>query len=134
LLLRQLPGILLAFCLLSLSAADRKLQPAIIKELVQISGPWEITLDFVEIRDCNCDAGFEIVNTNKKLRRFTLSEKTKILLLKNAGEYREATITDLAAARDGKDFGWRFDKDCPFEFRFDAKNKTVVEMRQVYLP
>lgn len=114
--------------------AGKKYQPAIIHELVQISGPWEISLDFVEIRDCNCDAGFEIVNTNKKLRRFFLSEKTKILLLKNAGEYREATVTDLAAGRDGKNFGWPFGADTPFEFRFDAKNKTVVEMRQVYLP
>ncbi len=128
---------LLAFfslALFSLGSAPKKPQAAIIHELTQIVGPWNIVLDFVDIRDCNCDAGFEIINANKKLRTFTLDKNVKIQLLKNAGEYVDATVTDLAAARDGKNFGWPFSRDTPFEFRFDPTQKRVIEIRQIYFP
>lgn len=115
-------------------AAQKKFQPAIIRELTQVSGPWQIVLDFVEIRDCNCAGGIEVVNKNGKLRTFTLDKKVKIRLLKDASEYADATPEQLAAGRDGRNFGWPFSADTPFEFRFDAAQKQVTEIRQVYFP
>lgn len=91
-------------------------------------------LDFVEVRDCNCAGGIEIVNENDKLRNFTLDEKVKIRLLKDASDYADATPEQLAAGRDGKNFGWPFSADTPFEFRFDAAQKRVIEIRQIYFP
>lgn len=130
---RILLTLLLALCATSF-AAEKKYQPAIIRSLTQVSGPWKIVLDFVEVRDCNCAGGIEVVNKNDKLRTFTFDTKVKIRLLKDAGAYADATPEQLAAGRDGKNFGWPFSADTPFEFRFDAAQKRVVEIRQIYFP
>ncbi len=109
-------------------------QNAIVKEIQSVGQNQFMVLDFVEIRDCNCDSGIKIVNVNKKLRRFNFTNKSKIWLLKNAGEYAEATLQQFMDARAGNHFGWGFDAETPFEFRFDSAGKKILEMRQVYLP
>lgn len=115
-------------------AAKPGVQAAIIHDIRPSEHGWRVQLDFVEMRDCHCDAGYEIVNKNTKLRTYQIDTAAFIWLLKNAGEYLQATPQDLIAGRKGKKLGWPFDEKTPFEFRFDAENKRVLEMRQVYLP
>ena len=93
---------------------------------------WELALDYVEIRTCNCDAGFEIVNNNSKIRRLTADRQTRIYLLKNAADFIEVKMEDLLQARDGKNYGWPFDKETPFDFKLE-KNR-ILEIRQQYFP
>lgn len=112
----------------------RKAQPAIIKTIRAVGQQWLLDLDFVEIRECHCDAGFEVVNKNTKIRSYHATNTTRILLLKNAGEHYAVQMDDLIAARKGKNFGWPFTPTTPFEFQFDATGKIIIEMRQTYEP
>lgn len=127
--------LLLALACSSLLSGDEKVvQTALVKEIETTGQHRFLVLDFVEVRDCNCDSGIQVVNRNKKLRRLRFTDESKIWLLKNAGEYAQATLQQFRAARTGNHFGWGFDADTPFEFRFDATGKKILEMRQVYLP
>ncbi len=118
----------------SAHAENSAMQSAIIREIRKTGATYTLLLDFVEIRDCNCDSGIEIVNANPKLREYTIDRNTKIWLLKNPGELFKAAPQDMIAGRNGKNFGWPFEKDTPFEFHFAAGAKRILEMRQVYLP
>lgn len=129
-------GVPVALALLcdSPGAAPAARQAAIIHEIRGDKAEHTFVLDFVEVRDCNCDSGIQIVNQNKKLRSFQAGKAVKIELLKNAAEYRAATVADLEAGLAGKNYGWPFDRSTPFEFRFDAANRRILEIRQIYLP
>lgn len=109
-------------------------QTAIIKEMRKDGGQHVLQLDFVEIRECNCDAGIEIINKNAKLRTFTADAATRIQLLKDAAEFRAASFEELAAGLAGKNLGWPFSQSTPFEFHFDKSRKRILEIRQIYFP
>lgn len=127
--------LLLLFLSTSLLFGNKKgTQHALVNEIKTIGANRFMVLDFVEIRDCNCDSGIKIVNDNNKLRRFRFTKTSKIWLLKNPGEYAQATLQQFLDAREGKHFGYGFDSQTPFEFRFDSAGKKILEMRQVYLP
>ncbi len=109
----------------------------IITEIRQVAGIWQIKTDYVENRECSsddCPSGFKIINKNPLIRTFKFTKNTKILVLKNAGEYRPITAKQLIEARAGKNFGWGFDKENPFYLKVDETKKTVLELRQMYLP
>jgi hypothetical protein len=115
------------------NAASVKRQ-AIITEILRTGTSARLKLDYVEIRDCDCDGGFEIVNNNPLIRTFTTTSKTKIFLLKNSTEFFRATMIELIDGRKGQDLGWSFDKTTPFALTVDEGKKQIVEIRQIYFP
>lgn len=117
----------------SVAAAPVKRQ-AIITEILRTGSTARIKLDYVEIRECDCDDDFEIVNNNPLIRTFTTTSKTKVFLLKNSSEYFNATILQLIDGRKGKDQGWSFEKSTPFDIVVDEAKKQIVEIRQLYFP
>lgn len=125
--------VLLFSAVFAAAKAPNAAQAAIIRDISQTGTGHVLRLDFVEIRECNCDAGFEIINKNSKLRSFTADAKTRVQLLKNAAEYRTASLEELSAGLAGKNFGWPFDNSTPFEFHFDGENH-IREIRQIYFP
>ena len=115
------------------SAATVK-REAVITEILRLRTGARIKLDYVEIRDCDCDGGFEVVNNNPLIRAFTTTAKTKIFLLKDSSQYFTATLAQLIEGRKGKDLGWLFEKSTPFELQVDEAKKQITEIRQIYFP
>lgn len=145
-LTRRLGTILLALSialgagLAPASAATVKRQ-AIINEIVRKGTKATLKLDYVEFRECqvpegdtSCDTDMVIVNDNPKIRTFVTTAKTKIMLLKNAGAFFSATMQQLVDGRKGKDLGWLFTKDQPFDITVDETKGQIVEIRQIYFP
>lgn len=121
-------------CLIGLAHAQSDSQPAFITEVFQKSGVWNIKADYIVIRETDNVQGFEIINQNPLIRTFKITPKTRIKLLKSAGEYFNATVQQLIQGRKGKDFGWMFDVYTPFYLKVNDKDRTVIEMTQMYLP
>jgi hypothetical protein len=115
------------------AAATVKRQ-AIITEILRTGTTARLKLDYVEIKECDCDGGFEIVNNNPLIRTFTTTSKTKIFLLRNSTQFFKATMIQLIDGRKGQDLGWYFDKATPFELTVDEAKKQIVEIRQMYFP
>jgi hypothetical protein len=115
--------------------AARVRRDAVLTEIVRTGPRPVLTLDYVEIRECDCDGGFEIRNDNPQLRTFALASSARILLLRNAsGTTFRATVQQLVDARKGRDFGWYFDKDTPLRFTVDEGTRVITEIRQIYFP
>ncbi len=115
-------------------AAPAAKQAAVIHTMQKRGSTWYLKLDFVEVRDCDCDGGVKVINQNNKLRAYSTTPETEVALLKDAAEHRKATMEDLAAGRTGKNQGWPFDASTPFEFRLDNSKKQILEIRQLYFP
>ncbi len=110
---------------------------ALITDFRQVQGVWTVKLDYVEVKDCNrddCPAGIEISNQNPLIRTFRFTRNTRILLLKNAGEYFQATPQQLIQGLGGRNFGWSFDKYTPFYIKVDEARREILELKQMYLP
>ncbi len=110
---------------------------ALITDFRQVQGVWTIKLDYVEVKDCNrddCPAGIEVSNQNPLIRTFRFTRSTRIYLLKNAGEYFQATPQQLIQGLGGKNFGWSFDRYTPFYIRVNEARREILELRQMYLP
>lgn len=117
----------------SVAAATVKRQ-AIITEILRTGATARIKLDYVEIRSCDCDDDFEIVNNNPLIRTFTTTPKTRVFLMKNSSEYFNASLLQLVDGRKGKDQGWSFEKSTPFDIVVDEAKKQIAEIRQIYFP
>jgi hypothetical protein len=132
-ILLLIAGLISASSALALTA--QKL--GIITEIKQNARVWQIKIDFIREQACSdtdCPSGFKFVNQNPLIRTFNFTKNTKILVLKNAGQYRQITPTEFIQARAGKNFGWAFDKTNPFYVKVDENKKTVLELKQFYLP
>ena len=116
------------------AAAATVKRQAVITEILRTGTTARLKLDYVEIKDCDCDGGFEISNTNPLIRTFTTTKKTKIFLLKDASQFFQATMIQLIDGRKGQDLGWYFDKTTPFELTVDEGKKQILEIRQIYFP
>lgn len=131
--------ILVALLVLALGVGLAQVQnrQALITDFRQVQGVWTVKLDYVEVKDCNrddCPAGIEISNQNPLIRTFRFTPNTKILLLKNAGEYFQATPQQLIQGLGGRNFGWSFDKYTPFYIKVDEARREILELKQMYLP
>lgn len=131
--------ILVALLVLVLGVGLAQVQnrQALITDFRQVQGVWTVKLDYVEVKDCNrddCPAGIEISNQNPLIRTFRFTRNTKILLLKNAGEYFQATPQQLIQGLGGRNFGWSFDKYTPFYIKVDEARREILELKQMYLP
>ncbi len=131
--------ILVALLVLALGVGLAQVQnrQALITDFRQVQGVWTVKLDYVEVKDCNrddCPAGIEISNQNPLIRTFRFTRNTKILLLKNAGEYFQATPQQLIQGLGGRNFGWSFDKYTPFYIKVDEARREILELKQMYLP
>lgn len=131
--------ILIALLVLALGVGLAQVQnrQALITDFRQVQGVWTVKLDYVEVKDCNrddCPAGIEISNQNPLIRTFRFTRNTKILLLKNAGEYFQATPQQLIQGLGGRNFGWSFDKYTPFYIKVDEARREILELKQMYLP
>lgn len=110
---------------------------ALVTDFRQVQGVWTVKLDYVEVKDCNrddCPAGIEISNQNPLIRTFRFTRNTKILLLKNAEEYFQATPQQFIQGLGGRNFGWSFDKYTPFYIKVDEAKREILELKQMYLP
>ncbi len=131
--------ILVALLVLALGVGLAQVQnrQALITDFRQVQGVWTVKLDYVEVKDCNrddCPAGIEISNQNPLIRTFRFTRNTKILLLKNAGEYFQATPQQLIQGLGGRNFGWSFNKYTPFYIKVDEARREILELKQMYLP
>lgn len=129
-------SVLLALAL-GLTLAQVQNRQALITDFRQVQGVWTVKLDYVEVKDCNrddCPAGIEISNQNPLIRTFRFTRNTRILLLKNAGEYFQATPQQLIQGLGGRNFGWSFDKYTPFYIKVDEARREILELKQMYLP
>ncbi len=131
--------ILVALLVLALGVGLAQVQnrQALITDFRQVQGVWTVKLDYVEVKDCNrddCPAGIEISNQNPLIRTFRFTRNTKILLLKNAGEYFQATPQQLIQGLGGRNFGWSFNKYTPFYIKVDETRREILELKQMYLP
>lgn len=120
-----------------LALAQMQNRMALITDFRQVQGIWTVKLDYVEVKDCNrddCPAGIEISNQNPLIRTFRFTRNTKILLLKNAGEYFQATPQQLIQGLGGRNFGWSFDKYTPFYIKVNEAKREILELKQMYLP
>lgn len=110
---------------------------ALVTDFRQVQGVWTVKLDYVEVKDCNrddCPSGIEISNQNPLIRTFRFTRNTKILLLKNAGEYFQATPQQFIQGLGGRNLGWSFDKFTPFYIEVDEAKREILELKQMYLP
>ncbi|MCS7067278.1 MAG: hypothetical protein RMK51_06500 [Meiothermus sp.] len=131
--------VLVALLILALGIGLAQLQNRVarITDFRQVQGVWTVKLDYVEVKDCHrddCPAGIEISNQNPLIRTFRFTRSTKILLLKNAGEYFQATPQQLIQGLGGRNFGWSFDRDTPFYIKVDEARREILELKQMYLP
>ncbi|GEM85151.1 hypothetical protein [Meiothermus hypogaeus] len=131
--------ILLALLVLALGVglAQWQNRQALITDFRQMQGVWTVKLDYVEVKDCNrddCPAGIEVSNQNPLIRTFRFTPSTKIWLLKNAGEYFQATPQQLIQGLGGRNFGWSFDKYTPFYIKVNEARREILELKQMYLP
>ncbi|GIW34728.1 hypothetical protein [Meiothermus sp.] len=131
--------ILLALLVLALGVglAQWQNRQALITDFRQMQGVWTVKLDYVEVKDCNrddCPAGIEVSNQNPLIRTFRFTPSTKIWLLKNAGEYFQATPQQLIQGLGGRNFGWSFNKYTPFYIKVNEARREILELKQMYLP
>jgi hypothetical protein len=122
-------------------------QPALIGKASSFVVPERFVLDFVELLTSdrelrrfgltmNNDApsGIYIRNANPQLRSFSLARGARVRLLKNAGAYFIATPAQLEAGLRGRDYGWRFAWDTPFNALISDVTGQILELKQQYLP
>lgn len=73
-------------------------------------------------------------NQNPLIRTFRFNPSTKIWLLKNAGEYFQATPQQLIQGLGGKNFGWSFDRYTPFYIKVNEAKREILELHRMDLP